>query len=193
LSSTVKIGAAVGFVLLAAQIVLLVMQLGVLRNSHAHIVAQDAKARELLDTTRPVARDAGPLIKDARGLVKPIKQQGGQIVRATDVLPGLALAARQLISDSAPLIDAANRLVSEALRRDVISTAERTAADVDKSVRIQQETLEIQRRAISVQERTLRAQLEGLRIQREGVAVARETLKHAESIDRKTGGPLPTP
>jgi hypothetical protein len=176
-ATAVKAGAAVGFLLLATMIVLLVMQLVVLRNSNDRIVAQDAKATALLESTRPLVKDARPFIKDARGLVKPIREQGGQIVRATDVLPGLALAARELISDLAPLIDDLAPLMG---------TVERSARDVERSRQIVEESLAIQRR-------TLKAQLAGLRLQRAALRVARATLAHAESIDRKTGGSLPTP
>jgi hypothetical protein len=90
-----------------------------------------------------------------------------------------------MVSEAAPLIDAAQRLIDAALRRDVIGTAERTARDVAAARRLQTETLALQRQVAEMQRRALSAQLAGLRIQR-------ASLRHIQNIDRKTGGSVPT-
>ncbi|MEA2497016.1 MAG: hypothetical protein QOJ29_4927, partial [Thermoleophilaceae bacterium] len=93
MSPGMKIAAAVGGLLLVTQIVLLSIQLGTLKQSNAHIRSQDAKASRLYPLQRKTGENALPVLRDARGVVKPLGKQAGQIVEATDVLPELASEA----------------------------------------------------------------------------------------------------
>jgi hypothetical protein len=181
-----RIAAGLGGLLLLTQIVLLVIQLGVLRDSRAHIRSQDAKITRLYPPLQKTAEDAQPLIRDARGLITPLKRQSGKITRATGVLPDLASSTQTLVGEAVPALRGARQLIATIFGRDLISTLERTAADAHASRGIAGETLAIQRRTESIQTQTLA-------ILRQSLEIQRATLQHAESIDRKTGGSLPAP
>src|SRR5215213_3139671 len=125
-----RIAAAVGGLLLLTQIVLLTIQLGVLRQSNSHIRSQDAKQSRLYPLQKDTARNALPVLRDARAVVKPLGEQTGQLVEATDVLPDLA-------SEAIPALRGARQLVGAVVGRDLIGTVEQLAADVREAKQIQ--------------------------------------------------------
>src|SRR3954469_25460308 len=99
-----RIAAALGGLLLVTQIVLLAVQLHVLHESHAHIRSQDAKQSRLYPLQKRTAREALPLIReppplihDARGLVKPLREQSGSIQQLVDEAIPAMRGVRQLI------------------------------------------------------------------------------------------------
>jgi hypothetical protein len=186
MSTGVRIAAALGGLLLVTQIVLLTIQLHVLTDSRAHIRSQDSKISRLYEPLQQTSHDAAPLLRDAHGLVKPLRTEAGDLVRATDVLPGLALTTRELVSEAVPAARDTQRLVAAILGRNMIGTLEQAAADGHAARGIAGESMDIQRR-------TLRIQQQSLRILRKSLAIQQATLQHAESIDRKTGGTLPAP
>jgi hypothetical protein len=181
-----RITAIGGGLLLLTQIVLLVIQLHVLTDSRAHIRSQDSKITRLYPPLRETATDVQPLIRDARGLIKPFRDQAGDVTRATGVLPDLADSTQTLVDEGVPALRGARQLIAAVFDRDMIGTLESTAADVHASRGIAGESLAIQRRSEGIARRTLAILEQSLEIQR-------ATLHHAESIDRKTGGGLPAP
>ena len=167
----------VGGLLLVTMIVLLSIQLDTLKKSNAHIRSQDAKQTRLYPLQRKTAEQAVPLLRDARGLVKPLKTQAREVTRATEGLPDLVLQAQ--------------RLIAVIFNRDPFSTLESIAADVHAARGIAGDTHALTRRTLEIQERTLAIQERTLAILEESRGIQEQTRVHAESIDRKTGGPLP--
>ncbi|MEA2426093.1 MAG: hypothetical protein QOH13_2503 [Thermoleophilaceae bacterium] len=180
-----RITAAAGGLLLLTQIVLLVVQLHVLTDSRAHIRSQDSKITRLYPPLEKTALDAQPLIRDVRGLVKPLRGQSGRITRATGVLPELADSTQTLVDEAVPAMRGTRQLIAAILGRDLVTTVERVAADGHAARGIAGESLAILRRSERIQMRTLG-------ILRQSLAIQRATLQHAESLDRKTGGSAPT-
>jgi len=166
MSAPVRVAAVVGFLLLATQVVLLVLQLGVLRDSQAHIRRQDVRAARQFKTTKPALDAAKPVLADARHVLRPLGRDAGDLADATEQLPSLI-----------PLI---------------VNAVSRSARDVHQALLLQREALDIQRRTLDIQQRTLDLQERALAAQLEGVRIQRASLRHIESIDRKTGGELPT-
>jgi hypothetical protein len=156
-----RISVVAGGLLLVTMIVLLSIQLNTLKASHAHIRSQDAKASRLYPLQRDTARTAEPLLRDARGLIKPLKTQ------ARD-LSGVFALLEQTASDAH---------ASRGIAGD-------THALTRRSVEIQERSLRVQERSLGIQERTLA-------ILEQSLGIQEQTRVHAESIDRKTGGTLP--
>jgi hypothetical protein len=181
-----RITAALGGLMLVAMIVLLAMVLHVLNTSREHIRSQDAKISALYPPVKKTAEDAQPLIRDARSLIKPLRGQAGDITKATGVLPDLASSTQTLVDEAVPALRGTRQLIAAILGRDMITTLERTAADGHAARGIAGESLAILRRSEGIQKQTLG-------ILQQSLAIQRETLKHAESLDRKTGGSLPAP
>jgi hypothetical protein len=98
---------------------------------------------------------------------------------ASAIRGGSELAYALLSADLPGTVRSAGWMLNEVRAEQLVSKAAR-AADVAPRM------LEIQRRILVVQTRAL-ARLDRM------LAVARETERHAESIDRKTGGQLPAP
>jgi hypothetical protein len=185
-----QLALGVGGLLLIAQIVLLSVQLGVLRGSYSHIRAQDAKASRLYPLQRSTARNALPVLRDARQVVRPLGEQTGKIVEATDVLP-------ELVSEAVPALRGTRALVGAVLGQDLIGTIKRTAADTHESRAMLARSLAIQRQSLAAQLQTLAIQKQALALLQQSRGIQEETLQHARSLDNKTGGQtgaqLPTP
>jgi hypothetical protein len=62
-----------------------------------------------------------------------------------------------------------------------------------KAAELAPEQYEVLVRSMRIQQETLALQKEAVAIGREALAVAKEAEKHAESVDRKTGGTFPGP
>jgi hypothetical protein len=174
-----RITAGLGGLLLVTQIVLLAIQLHVLNDSHAHIRSQDAKQTRLYPLqkrtareTLPLIRQTLPLIHDARGLVKPLRDQSGSI--------------QQLVDETIPAMRGLRQLIAAVFDRDMLTTLERTAADTHAGRGIAGESLERLKHSEAIQTRTLA-------ILEQSLAIQQQSLQHIESIDRKTGGSLPAP
>lgn len=174
-----KIAAAVGGLLLCTQIVLLSIQLNVLLDSKAHIRSQDAKQTRLYPLQRENAEAALPVLRGARGAIKPLRTQTGKLVEATDELP-------TLVSEAIPALRGTRQLVGAVLGRDLVGTVRRMAAAVDQSLEVQRQTLEVQRQTLAIQK-------QALAILQQSRGIQGETLTHARNIDNKTGGGLTAP
>src|SRR4051812_33504233 len=174
-----RVAAIAGGLLLVTQIVLLAIQLGTLRDSYAHIRAQDAKAARLYPLQKKTAENALPVLEDAHGAIKPLRRQTGQLVSATDQLP-------DLVDEAIPALRGARQLVAAVLGHDLIGTIDRVAADVHQS-------LDVQRQSLDVQRQTLAIQKQALAVLQQSRGIQAETLTHARNIDNKTGGGLPAP
>src|SRR5438309_7725034 len=94
-----KIAAAIGGLLLVTQIVLLSIQLHVLRQSNGHIRSQDAKQTRLYPLQRASARNALPVLEQARTAISPLRRRASELARATSVLPDLATQLQQTMAD----------------------------------------------------------------------------------------------
>jgi hypothetical protein len=174
-----RIAAAAGGLLLITQIVLLGIQLHVLRQSNGHIRSQDAKATRLYPLQKDTARNALPVLRDARAVVRPLGTRTGKLVKATDALPELA-------SEAIPALRGARQLVGAIFGHDLIGTLERTAADVHVARQMQEQSLAVQRETLGIQK-------QALTILQQSQGIQQETLDHARSLDNKTGGPLTQP
>lgn len=176
-----RIAAGLGGLLLVAQIVLLSVQLHVLSSSYHHIRAQDAKQTRLYPLQRDTARNALPVLDQAKRAIGPLGRSTRKLVQATQMLPDLALQLQQTI-------------------QDVHALRGMTATSVDlqqRSVAVQQQSLAIQQQSLAVQQQSLAVQRQSADLQRQAVAVLREsrgiqqeTLQHTRNLDNKTGGSL---
>lgn len=181
-----RIALIIGGLLLTTQVVLLVLQLGTLKASHERIRAQDAKITALFRGAEPVLDQAEPLARDARRAIGPLKRSGDEIATATDVLPGLALTARELVVEAVPVLERLPRLVelSEALVPELRGLVPEIRTLLADSLSVQRETLDRAGQGLREQQRALR-------VLRRSLAVQEQSLRHIQSLDRKTGGELP--
>src|SRR3954454_17230279 len=125
-----RIAVVVGGLLLLTQIVPLSIQLHTLKQSNAHIRSQDAKASRLYPLQKDTAENALPVLKDARGVVKPLGRQTGKIVKATDVLPDLATRTSQMVDEVIPTMRGTRQMLAVIFGRNLVGTFEHTATDV---------------------------------------------------------------
>jgi hypothetical protein len=156
---------------------------------------------------RRFGRDAARLTKELTPLVRGLND-----ARADEQLRAAGALARTLLNaDVGSTTIAVRRLSANLLSADLPSTARaldgflRRARDqrlvelsaraaravpqdivptLDRSLRVQQQAVAALRESLAIQRATLDTA-------RETLAVARQTEQHAESIDRKTGGPVP--
>jgi hypothetical protein len=77
-----------------------------------------------------------------------------------------------------------NAVLGEVRARHLV---EKTA----RAAELAPEQYEVLVRSMRIQQQTLALQQEAVAIGREALAVAKEAEKHAESVDRKTGGTFP--
>lgn len=155
--------------------------------------------RELAPAARRLAVDGSALVRSAQPFVDELAgSEAGRTVRVLaavgeDVLearPGRALALVSELSEAALeggrlqlALDRGTRTFDELARRGVLAKLEHVER-LPELVRIQRRTLRIQLRTLAIQRRSLR-------LLERSLAVQEETLRHARSIDRKTGGELP--
>ena len=137
--------------------------------------AAGALARTLLDNDVAGATRAGRdlavrlLDADVPGLAGDVRAVSGELLRQRRL--------RRLLVRS-------NAVLGEARARHLVEKAA-LAADLAP------EQLRVLQRSMQVQEQTLALQQEAVAIGREALAVAKEAERHAESVDRKTGGTFP--
>jgi hypothetical protein len=164
---------------------------------------RDARADEQLEATGALARQL--LEADAGRQLRATGALASQLLDAD--APGATRAVRQLAVTllEADLSGAANdlgRLTNELLkqqrlrrllvRSNAVLGEVRARNLVPKATRAAEETAKGFPRTIALQEELLRTQKLALVAIQETLAVARETERHAENLDRKTGGPAPT-
>jgi hypothetical protein len=201
-----------GVVLMALLVTLLALQLAVLTDSRKHIKAQDAKITKLyeaaqpaLDDAEPLVRQAGPFVEDLRAGLRSLRGSGPELAAAVDAVPPLLRATVAIADETLPLVrglsgadvahvvghahttlDSAEAMLTQVRAQNLIEDAARSARLTPEIVRLQQ-------RLLRVQLATLRTQRRSRRIQAETLEVQRQALVAIESIDRKTGGPVPAP
>jgi hypothetical protein len=200
-------------VLLMLMVVGIAIQIAILENSRDHMRAQDKKSALLLrraEAAAPAAQQAVPLIRDARPLVRKLRRairglsgSGTSIESATARLPAIARAVQALAQFALPALDAASAVSAQVLHRDRLARAldaanellaEVSATDlVEISARAGRQVPRLTRRLIKIQLATLRTQRRSLTTQLKTLGIQRKALVHIESIDRKTGGPVPAP
>lgn len=174
--------------LLVLMVAGIAVQIAILQDSRDHIRAQDAKTAVLLAKVRsasPAAgdaaalvRQAGPLVRTVRRSLGPARAAGASLVSSVADLPMLVRTAQALASAALPLL-------AQVRGEDLIALAARAARSAPDLVGLQRRLLRVQLTTLRSQRRSLAVQLETLRIQRAALA-------HIKSIDRKTGGSVPS-
>jgi hypothetical protein len=183
------------------------------------VVVEDQReiVRDQLDIAERQRRDSKPLVDQAKPLVDEAKPLVHAALEDLPQTRRLGRQLRRLVRETTPLVEDLNRTpVASGIRAGTQLTIDLLRADLPGAVRsasaLMGELRDVQLvsrsvraadavpRMLHVQRRTLRIQLRTLRIQTRALArietllgVARETERHAESIDRKTGGELPAP
>jgi len=210
-----------GGLLLVAMTVGVWIMIALLQDSREHIRAQDAKTAVLLGKVREATPTASALIGEARPVIRnlgdvlgPLSQSTGAVATATERLPsalnaveGLAVNAGPPLAtlaraDLAHVLGAGGALVDALLYRnrltDTLDGVDRLLAEVRAqdlvplSARAARATPALMRQILYVQLRTLDVQQRSLQTQLETLGVQREALVHIASIDRKTGGTVPS-
>jgi hypothetical protein len=140
-----------------------------------------------LGATAEAAKRLPGLIRTTEGLARlsvPVLSSLGQVNLARILLAGGTVADALLYRDRfSRAIDETNHLLAEVRDENLIPVA----ADAAR------ETPSLIRRLLRIQLKTLKTQRASLGSQRRTLEIQREALVHIESIDRKTGGPLPPP
>jgi hypothetical protein len=148
---------------------------------------RDARADEQLEAAGALARTL--LRADVGTTTRAVRALAANLLRAD--LPRVAAQLPDLVSDVDTLTDEftrqrrlrrllvrANGLFGEARERNLVAKATRaaevTSTGFPRTLRLQEELLATQKEALAVIKETL--------------AVAKEAERHAESLDRKTGG-----
>ena len=187
--------------------------LAVLSDANDRIHAQDAKigdlrrdAEPLLEAVRPLAEELRPLVREARALRRPLGRTLEDVAAAAEAAPPALRAARVLVGRSLPVVDAlrhflpgASALVPElrALLPELRAVLPRASRFLDETerralLRRADQAISATLRLESLQSRALRLQVRQFGVLEETLAIQREALVHIRSLDRKTGGQLPT-
>jgi hypothetical protein len=174
--------------LLVLMVVGIGMLVAILKDSRDHIRAQDKKTAVLLQkvqAAQPTARQVPALLDQARPVVRhlgkaigPVQEAIASAAHATEQLPILVRATQALAREGVPALSA-------------LSDAD-LARVLPATLRAVQETPPLIRELLRIQLVTLSTQRRSLRIQRTTLTIQRQALRHIESIDRKTGGTVPT-
>jgi hypothetical protein len=152
-------------------------------------------ALEGLPETRRLARRLGRLARETT----PVAEELGSAPLASAIRGGTELVFRMLAADAPGALRAARAVSGELLHRQRLRRLLRESLAMLAEVRHERLVAKAGRAAqlapqmLEVQRRILRIQTHALDRLDEALAVARETERHAESIDRKTGGELPAP
>lgn len=181
-------------VLLGGQLAFIVMQRGIVDDQRKIAERQEARSARVLETTRA-------LLGSPDGAQRALARAGSAVDQLRQVLDTVQ---RTEVAEVAA--DALRRAPD--LLRDVnqaVALLDRTYPTLRASLRIQTDILDILRRSLTIQERTLAtaantryvavdtrdiaASIRGLTTEQRDIA--RLTLARVESIDRKTGGPVP--
>ncbi len=196
-------------VLLVVGIAILIV---ILKDSRDHIRAQDAKTAVLLSTVRaatPTAREVPSLLHEARPAVRGVRRAIGPIRQATDAtataterLPNLIHVTETVAQVALPTLTSLGRVAYTVLYRNRLATAldstnallaEIRSDDlVPDAARAAHQTPGLIRRLLRLQLVTLRIQKRSLRTQLTTLDIQRQALVSIKSIDRKTGGTVPS-
>ncbi|MFL5845438.1 MAG: hypothetical protein ACJ762_12140 [Solirubrobacteraceae bacterium] len=189
LRSWILVGLAltVGTLLLAGQLVFIIQQRGIVDDQRHIALRQENRTKAVLedaDAFLPsredalaAAREAGDALGELRRVLRQVldKDAVGVTTRALEQAP--------------QLLDAVDHAVA---------VLDRTYATLRASLGTQRESLDVQRRTLDLLERSYSVQRDVASIAGQTrdittqlLQIARETLRHTESIDNKTGGPLP--
>ena len=190
---TARAGVAVGLfavlmiVLLAAQLVFIVQQRGIVDDQRHIALRGEERSARVLDA--------------ARALLGSPEQADAAVQRAGTALGELEAVLRTVRETEVAEIAASALRRAPDLLRDVnhaVAVLDRTDPTLRSSLRIQTETLSILRRSLDIQERTLTVagETRGVAETLQGLTtelrdIGRTTLARVESLDRKTGGPAP--
>jgi hypothetical protein len=216
------IGAGLMLVLLVIGIAVLIVILKDSRDHIRAQDAKTAVLLKGLRAASPTARQVPPLIDEARPVVRALGDalpRGGKALGATAEaakrLPGLIRTTEGLARLSVPVlstlgqvnlarillaggtvadallyrnrfsraIDETNHLLAEVRDENLIPVAANAARETPRLIR----------RLLRIQLKTLKTQRASLGTQRRTLEIQRQALVHIESIDRKTGGPVPPP
>jgi hypothetical protein len=216
------IGAGLMLVLLVIGIAVLIVILKDSRDHIRAQDAKTAVLLKGLRAASPTARQVPPLIDEARPVVRALGDalpRGGKALgakaEAAKRLPGLIRTAEGLARLSVPVlstlgqvnlarillaggtvadallyrnrfsraIDETNHLLAEVRDENLIPVAANAARETPRLIR----------RLLRIQLKTLKTQRASLGTQRRTLEIQRQALVHIESIDRKTGGPVPPP
>jgi hypothetical protein len=200
----VAVAALGAAVLLLSVIVLLAKQLAVLKDSRQRIEGTDKKIGLIVDASRPVIRDAGPVVDRVGNLVGPLSRSGRQVAGAVESL-------RRVEAAGAALADAAIPVLEQARSRDLVGAVATVAAlsqslsRDDRLVRLVDlglETLPLAPHAVrtldetlAIQRETRDLQVRSLAVQRRSLAIQRQTLARVKAIERRVAvlpaSPLP--
>lgn len=178
-----------GLLIFAGQLVFIVEQRGIVDDQRHIALRQENRSKPVLDTADALLGSP----KDA-------------LAAARDA--GAALSALRRVLRSALDQDVVG-VTARALRRapELLSAVDHAVAVLDRTYPTLRASLATQRESLDVQHQTLAILRDSLALQRETrdratetrdlttqlLQVAQATLSHTESIDNKTGGPLPAP
>ena len=170
------------------------LMVGLLAAQLVTIVQQ----RDITDRQREIAqaqRDTTlGLLEDGRDLAAAVQER-------LPALRGTARRADGLLRSTAPLVDDLNRfdagraLAAAGTLAAQLADQDRALAaiaDIDATRAIAGETRDIAGAGLEVQRELLAIQRRTIGVLEESLAIQRETLTHVRSLDRKTGGTLPT-
>lgn len=189
----VAVVVVLGLLIFAAQLTFIIQQRGIVDDQRKIALRGE-------DRSAPVLETAGALLgspQDARAAVD----------EAGDALQDLRSVLRSVMDEDVVGV------TSDALRRapELLAAVDRTVRILGRTYPTLRASLDTQRSSLDIQRQTLALLRRSLRVQRatEGIAgqtlgvasetrdiaaetrdIARETLRHTESIDTKTGGPL---
>jgi hypothetical protein len=172
-------------VVMLGQLAGILLQLGVVSDQRRLARDQKAIADRTLDELRPLiyeTRDALPRARRTGRRVDALTREATPLtsdLRAAD-LPGVTRAvgalSRSLVeADSAASVRALRAMLGDMRQTSLVPRVSHAAALAPRQYEIQRRTFALQRQQLELARQTL--------------AVARATLGHAESLDRKTGGP----
>lgn len=193
----------------------LLTQLALIEDQRRTVRTQRAIAERQAREALPLLRALRPLAGDARTAVPGVKRLGGRVERLTrqatplvadlrsadagEVVRGLGTLTGAMLDADLPATTLAVRdMTAELARQDRLQRLLVRGVDVlgqvratdliRRSARAADVVPRTLRRSLSVQHETLELQRQALAAIRETLEVARETERHAESLDRKTGG-----
>ena len=170
------------------------------------------ETRRLTDRSLELARTATPLVRELRNArLEEATRATGALARtllASDV--GAATRAGRTLAESlvradlprlsADLSAVVGELTTQQrLRRLLVRSTvvlgeardRRLVAKTARAAELAPDQFAILKRSMEIQAETLALQREAVAIGREALVVAKEAEKHAESVDRKTGGSFP--
>jgi hypothetical protein len=214
------IGAGVMLLLLVVGIAVLIVILQDSRDHIRAQDEKTAVLLRSLRAATPTARQVPPLIAETRPVVRalgrairPANEALAATADATVRLPALVRTTETLARFGVPVLAALGQVnlahvlraggtVAESvLQRDRLVAALDSANEVLAQVRDEnlvpvaadaaRQTPRLMRRLLRVQLDTLTTQKRSLRTQLKTLDIQRQALVHIESIDRKTGGPVP--